>query len=105
MSWEEWGKRDAVAIAELVRAKQVSAQDVVAQAAAAIERLNPQIGAVLEVYQNTLGDPDVDGPNKDGKLYGVPMLLKDLGSGLKGRTQESGSRLYRPCDEVDRSDG
>jgi amidase len=95
MSWEEWGKRDAVAIAELVRTTQVSAQEVVAQAAVASERLNPQIGAVLEVYQNTLADPDVDGPNKDGKLYGVPMLLKDLGSGLKGRTQESGSRLYR----------
>ena len=67
----------------------MSVREVVAQAAAAVERLNHQIGAVLEVYQNTLGDPDVDGPNKDGKLYGVPMLLKDLGSGLTGRTQES----------------
>ncbi|HKX09872.1 MAG TPA: amidase, partial [Stellaceae bacterium] len=95
MSWEEWGKRDAVALAELVKTKQVSVPEVVAQAAAAIERLNPELGAVLGVYESTLKDPNVDGPNKDGRLYGVPMLLKDLGSGLRGRKQESGSRLYR----------
>ena len=32
-----------------------------------------------------------DGPDKAGRLYGVPIFLKDLGSGLKGRTQDSGS--------------
>jgi amidase len=95
MSWEEWGKRDAVAIAEFVRTKQVSVREVVAQAAAAVERLNSQLGAVLEVYESTLEDADTDGPDNAGKLYGVPMLLKDLGSGLKGRTQESGSKLHR----------
>src|SRR5690242_18103955 len=95
MSWEEWGKRDAVALAEMIRTKQISVLDVVAQAAAAIERLNPKLSAVLETYESTLKDPNIDGPNKDGRLYGVPMLLKDLGSGLRGRKQESGSRLYR----------
>ena len=95
MSWEEWGKCDAVALAELVKTKRVSVPEVVAQAAAAIERLNPKLGAVLGVYESTLKDPNIDGPNKDGRLYGVPMLLKDLGSGLRGRKQESGSRLYR----------
>src|SRR6266704_1608807 len=95
MSWEDWGKRDAVALAELVRTKQVTAQELVAQAAAAIEQLNPKIGAVLEVYENILRDATADGPNKDGRLYGVPMLLKDLGSGLRGRKQESGSRLFQ----------
>ena len=37
-----------------------------------------------------LADPDIDLPKKEGALYGVPMFLKDLGSGLKGRTQDSG---------------
>ena len=95
MSWEDWGKRDALSLAELVKSKQVSVQEVLAQAAAAIERLNPKLAAVLEVYESTLKDPNVDYPNKEGRLYGVPMLLKDLGSGLRGRKQESGSRLYR----------
>jgi hypothetical protein len=39
----------------------------VAQAAAAIEQLNPKIGAVLEVYENVLRDATVDSPNKDGQ--------------------------------------
>ncbi len=95
MNWEEWGKHDAVALAELIRTKQVSVQEVVAQAASAVEHLNPRLGAVLEIYQSTLTDVDVDRPNRDGRLYGVPMFLKDLGSGLRGRKQESGSKLYR----------
>src|SRR5713226_7456951 len=36
-------------------------------------------------------------PNRglQGSLYGVPIFLKDLGSGLIGRTQDSGSGLTR----------
>ncbi|WP_292476868.1 amidase family protein, partial [Mesorhizobium sp.] len=95
MSWDEWIKQDAVALAQLIRNKQISPQQAAAQAAAAVERLNPKLSAVLEVYENTLEDIHVDGPDKQGALYGVPMLLKDLGSSLKGRTQEAGSKLYR----------
>ncbi|TCM76695.1 amidase [Rhizobium sp. BK068] len=95
MSWEEWIKQDAVALAELIRSKQISPRQATAQAAAAVERLNSQLSAVLEVYENTLEDIHVDGPDKSGALYGVPMLLKDLGSSLKGRRQEAGSKLYR----------
>ena len=68
MNWEEWGKHDAVALAELIRTKQVSVQEVVAQAASAVEHLNPRLGAVLEIYQSTLTDVDVDRPNRDGRL-------------------------------------
>jgi len=94
LSWEEWGKHDAVALAELVRAKQVTPQELVAQAAAAVERLNPKLEAILGLYDDIRADANADNPSKDGKLYGVPMFLKDLGSGLKGRKQESGSKLY-----------
>ena len=95
MSWEEWGKHDAVALADLVKNKQVTAKELVMQAAAAIEMLNPKIEGVLSVYEDLLADVDADSPNQDGRLYGVPMLLKDLGSGLKGRKQESGSKLFK----------
>jgi len=95
MNWEEWGRHDAVALAELVRTKQVSVEELLAQAVAAVERLNHKIEAVLEVYEDVLRDASADSPNKDGRLFGVPMFLKDLGSGLRGRKQESGSKLYR----------
>ena len=95
MSWDEWHRHDALALADRVRAKEVAPGELCAQAAAAIKRVDPTIEAVLGTFDDVLADPDRDGPSKTGRFYGVPMLLKDLGSGLAGRTQESGSRLFR----------
>ena len=95
MSWEEWHKHDAVALSSRVRANEVTAKELCAQAVEAIERLDPVIEAVLGSYEDAVTDPDRDGPSKTGQLYGIPMLLKDLGSGLAGRTQESGSRMFK----------
>ena len=95
MSWEEWQSHDAVALADLVRAGKVAPKEMCAQAAAAVARIDPRIEAVLGLYDDVVADPDRDGPNRDGRLYGVPMLLKDLGSGLAGRKQESGSKLFK----------
>jgi amidase len=95
MSWDEWHEHDALALADLVRAKELTAKELSAQAAEAVAQLDPSIEAVLGIYEDAVANPDRDGPSKTGQLYGVPMLLKDLGSGLAGRTQESGSRLFR----------
>jgi len=37
MSWDEWGKHDAVALAALVRKRAVTPREVVRQAARAVE--------------------------------------------------------------------
>ncbi len=95
MSWAEWGRHDAVALAGLVRRGEVSPTALMAQAAAASGRVDGRIAAVLEIFADVLANPEVDGPAHDGALYGVPMLLKDMGSGLKGRTQQSGSKLTK----------
>ena len=95
MSWEEWRKHDALALAGRVRAGEVTPKELSAQAMEAVARLDPVIEAVLGMYEDAVADPDRDGPSKTGRLYGVPMLLKDLGSGLAGRKQESGSRLFK----------
>ena len=95
MSWAEWARQDGVALAELVRSRQVSAQQVAAQAAVAVARLNPKLEAVIELFDDVRVDPDADGPDRSGRLYGVPIFLKDLGSGLKGRTQDSGSAFTK----------
>jgi amidase len=88
-------KHDGVALAELVRAKKVTAKELCAQAAEAVPRIDPQIEAVLGLYEDVVADPDRNGPSKGGLFYGVPILLKDLGSGLAGRKQESGSKLFK----------
>jgi amidase len=95
MGWDEWARHDAVALAGLVRTGEVTPRELTAQAAAAVSRLNPKLQAVIEVFADTHNNPDTDGPAVDGLLYGVPMFLKDLGSGLRGRTQDSGSAFTR----------
>jgi len=95
LSWDDWARLDATGLAALVRAGQVAPCAVLAQAAAAIARLEPTLDAVLEVFADVLDNPDTDRPDSAGLLYGVPMLLKDIGSTLAGRRQEVGSRLMR----------
>jgi amidase len=95
MGWDEWARHDAMALAGLVRMKQVTPAELAGQAAEAAARLNPKLQAVIEVFADTRDNPDTDTPATDGLLYGVPMFLKDLGSGLKGRTQDSGSAFTR----------
>ena len=95
MGWDEWAKQDGVALAELIRARQISAQQVANQAAEGVGRLNPKLEAVIELFDDVRANPDTDAPDRSGKLYGVPIFLKDLGSGLKGRTQDSGSAFTK----------
>ena len=95
MSWQEWHKHDAVGLAQLVRARKITPKELCAQAAEAVTRIDPQVEAVLGLYEDVLADPDTNAPSKEGLLYGVPILLKDLGSGLAGRRQESGSTLFK----------
>src|SRR5437764_112223 len=95
MSWEEWATHDAVALAARIRGGELTPGEAAAQAAAAVARLDPQLEVVLGRYEDILIDPDRDLPDRSGKLYGVPMFLKDLVSGLAKRVQESGSKLHR----------
>ncbi|MBM3630262.1 MAG: amidase, partial [Alphaproteobacteria bacterium] len=93
MGWEEWMRHDATSLAGLVRSGHLQALEVVAQAARGFERVNGRLAGVLEVFEDVVEDPARDRPARDGRLHGVPVFLKDLGSRLKGRRQESGSRL------------
>ena len=68
---------DALAQAELVRRKEVTALELVEAAIDRIERLNPQVNAVvLRTYERAR--QAAAGPLGDGPLAGVPYLLKDL---------------------------
>lgn len=95
MSWSEWTRHDATALAERVRAGDITRAELAAQAAAAVEKLNPALDAVVEIFADVVSDPLKDGLNPDGAFAGVPYLMKDLGPTLKGRRQEMGSRLMQ----------
>jgi amidase len=95
MGWDEWADHDATALAARVRGGEVTAGELAAQVAEATHMLDGRLHAVLELFGDVVANPDADRPDRDGLLYGVPIFLKDLGSGLAGRVQESGSGLGR----------
>ena len=56
MSWEEWARQDATALAAEVRARRVSPRELAEQAAEGVARLNPKVNAVIEVFADTLAN-------------------------------------------------
>jgi amidase len=95
MSWSEWARHDATALAERVRAGEVTAAEIAAQARDAVTALNPALDAVVEIFDDVVADPTRDGMDPAGVFAGVPYLMKDLGPTLKGRLQEMGSLLMQ----------
>jgi amidase len=74
---------DATAQAELVRNGEASAAELVDGAIARIEKLNPELNAVIHpLFERARAD--AAGSLPDGPFRGVPMLLKDLGAELAG---------------------
>src|SRR5271154_4873754 len=74
---------DATGQAELVRTKEVSPSELVAGAIARIEKLNPELNAVIHELFDRARD-EASGSLPDGPFRGVPFLLKDLGAELAG---------------------
>ena len=85
---------DATAQAELVRRGQVSPVELVEAAIARIERLDPQLNAVIRPLFDTARET-ARGELPDGPLRGVPYLLKDLGPPLAGVPLIGGSAALR----------
>jgi amidase len=80
---------DATAQAELVRIKKVSPAELVDGAITRIEKLNPQLNAVIhELFDRARAEAAGDLP--DGPFRGVPFLLKDLAAELAGTPLNEG---------------
>ena len=85
---------DATAQAELVRQKQVKPIELVEAAIERVERVNPQINAVVTPMYD-IARKTAEGPLPDGPFTGVPFLLKDLGAGYGGVRQTQGSEYLK----------
>ena len=80
---------DATGQAELVRRDEVSPSELVAEAITRIEKLNPQLNAVIhELFDRAAAE--ASGPLPDGPFRGVPFLLKDLTAELAGTPLSEG---------------
>jgi len=84
-----YAESDALGIGELVRGGQIKASEVVETAIHLLERLNPQLNAVvietLDLARSVGCDPG------EGPFAGAPFLLKNLGTMWKGTPLTSGT--------------
>lgn len=92
MKLAEYSQYDGLGLAQLVRRREVSAQELAVSAIEAIGLLNPQLNAVLETYDERISDAD-SRITPDMPFAGVPFLLKDTGATEAGKRQECGSRI------------
>ncbi len=85
---------DATAQAELVSKKEVRPIELVEAAIARIEKVNPQLNAVItEMYDLARDTAARELP--EGPFTGVPFLLKDLQAAYEGVRMTAGSKYLR----------
>lgn len=93
MRLSEYAAHDATGLAELVRRGETTPAELAELALAAVEKVNPQLNAVIEVFPEVTGKLRSE-PPPPGLLAGVPILNKDLIADA-GRRLEMGSELAR----------
>ncbi|MCW4031708.1 MAG: amidase [Candidatus Bathyarchaeota archaeon] len=92
MNLTEYSSCDGVALADLVRKREVSTKELAYLFNEAVKKVNPKINAIIEVYFDRIKELD-ENVISSGPFAGVPFLMKDIGASERGRLQESGSRL------------
>jgi amidase len=92
--FQEYTKYDGMGLAELVKKKEIPPAELCEEAIARIEKVNPQLNAVVtpmfDVARKYIEDPPPDGP-----FAGVPFLLKDLIEVYAGVRETKGSKAYK----------
>jgi amidase len=85
---------DATAQAELVRTGRASALELVDDAIARVEKLDPELNAVIHPRFDK-ARAEARGALPDGPFRGVPLLVKDLLAGIEGDPHHEGMRFLR----------
>jgi Asp-tRNA(Asn)/Glu-tRNA(Gln) amidotransferase A subunit family amidase len=90
----EYDRFDALGLAELVSTKQVTSAELVDEAIARVERVNPKLNALIcDRFEQARAE--ARGALPDGPFAGVPFVVKDLGPALAGVPMTSGSRYFK----------
>ncbi len=94
MAMPEYGRYDAVGLAELVRKGEVSAGELLDEALSRTAAVNPKINAVIHLMEGRARQA-IDAGLPVGPLRGVPFLVKDLMTACAGEPMRCGSRLFK----------
>ncbi|HRV09081.1 MAG TPA: amidase [Acidobacteriota bacterium] len=90
----EYAEYDAQDLAALVRRNDVTPRELLAEAVARLERINPRLNAVVTPLYD-FAEKEIERGLPDGFFSGVPFLLKDLVEELAGAPMQMGSRACR----------
>lgn len=91
---DDFATLDATAQAELVRTGQVSPLELVDAAINRVEKLNPELNAVIHTRFDEARKAAA-GTLPDGPFRGVPMLFKDLGCAVEGEPYHEGMQFLK----------
>ncbi|HEY5339355.1 MAG TPA: amidase family protein [Rhizomicrobium sp.] len=95
MAFAEYDRQDGFGLAALVKAKKITPLELVDEAIARAERLNPSLNAIVfKAYDLARDAAKKSVP--DGPFSGVPILLKDMRAAAIGMPTRAGSRLVPP---------
>lgn len=90
---------DGIALAELVRGKEVTPAELLAATLASVDAVNPALNAVAERLDEPARAAAASIIGRESVLAGVPTLIKDLFMPVRGARMANGSHLfgeYRP---------
>lgn len=91
--FKEYEDHDGLGLADLIRRKDVTPDEVLDAAIARVETRNPAVNAVvMELHDHARQAIAAGLP--DGPFTGVPFLLKDLGAALAGTRTTRGSKFF-----------
>src|SRR5215831_3732112 len=89
----EYEQYDALGLANLVRQRQVTAEELLEAAIARVEARNPTVNAVVHKLYD-YGRQAIAAGLPDGPFTGVPFLLKDLSASLAGTPTTRACRYF-----------
>ena len=92
MRADEYVRHDAVGLADLIRAGEVTANEVLAAAQARMVACKNLNAVVLDLFDRA--SAQIAAGLGSGPLAGVPFMLKDLGQHYAGTVTSSGSRAF-----------
>ena len=77
MNLSEYARYDGLGLADLIHNKEVTAKELAELVLAGVQKINPQINAVIEVYDERVEKSD-EFLLPDKPFAGVPFLLFEL---------------------------
>lgn len=95
MNFQDYIRYDAVGLAELIRKKEVSADEVLQAALNRLDEVNPKLNLLAHDLRERAAAWQGLSENADTPLAGVPFLLKDLLADWEGAPTWSGSRMMQ----------